>query len=517
MFQLLPSPQEMGDWDRKSIEQYGIHQEMLMENASREALAVLRHETGPLRGKKAVLFAGSGNNGGDTFALGRHLHDAGCRVTILHTKPKEKYKGSAGYHLDLAARTGVRLVELPGYDLHAHPGCDIFVDGLLGTGFSGELRREYQDWIGEINKRRGQSFVLSIDIPSGLDGRLGIPRPDAVRAHATVTFEEAKIGLWVGNAKSFTGRIHVRSIGIPRTVKEENPPACFGLTSKVAGLFPRPEDTMHKGTAGHLLVIGGSRGLTGAPVLAGLGALRAGSGMVTVACPGSISREIKAGGYPDIMTLPAGSSDIWSESSLQDVQDHISRFDAVVLGPGLGRQPETEEFVRAFLTLGDLPPLLVDADGLYWIAQQRELLGLLPEGTVLTPHPGEMARLLDTKTTDVVLDRIEAAERLRENRGLIVVHKGAGTIISSPEKTAVSPFTEPALAVGGSGDVLSGCIGSLLARGLSPFHAACLGVFWHGFTGRLLKSRFPLRGNLPQEIAHTFPEAIKELIYDDCQ
>jgi ADP-dependent NAD(P)H-hydrate dehydratase / NAD(P)H-hydrate epimerase len=506
----------MAHWDRTSIEQYGLREELLMENASREALHVLAAEAGPLRGKSVVLFAGPGNNGGDAFALARHLANESSRVMVLHTRTQKSYKGATAYHLGLAKAHSVPLVYLPRYNLDFLPMHDIIVDGLLGTGFSGELRDDYLCWVREINRIGRQGFVLALDIPSGLEGTTGQPGPEAVRADATVTFEEAKLGMFMGRACEFTGRLHVRRIGIPKQVKESHPPAHVGLTSAVLTDVPPISRGMHKGTAGHLLIIGGSQGLTGAPTLAGLGALRSGAGMVTVACPGGIGLEIKAS-HPDLMTLPLGNGSTWSASCYKELEPHLDRFDAVVLGPGLGRREETHGFVRSVLQ-GVRHPLLVDADGLYWLAKDASLMGLLRPEVVLTPHPGEMARLVDRPIAEIQGDRTGMARELAERLKAVVVLKGAGTVMAAPNRqTAISPFQTPTLAVGGSGDVLSGCLGSLLAREVEPFNAACLGVYWHGYCGLYLERTFPFRGNLAQEIAHGLPEALEELLHAHCQ
>jgi ADP-dependent NAD(P)H-hydrate dehydratase / NAD(P)H-hydrate epimerase len=514
--QPLPTPQEMALWDRLSIEEYSLREELLMENASREALHVLAGEAGPLHGKSVVLFAGPGNNGGDAFGLARHLANESARVLVLHTKPQKSYKGATAYHLGLAKAHDVPLVYLPRYNLDFLPQHDIIVDGLLGTGFSGVLREDCLDWVRAINRLGRQGFVLSLDIPSGLDGRTGEPGPEAVQAHATVTFEEAKLGLFMGRAPEYTGRLHIRRIGIPQAIKKDHPSSHVVLTSGVTAHLPPITREMHKGTAGHLLIVGGSRGLTGAPLLAGLGALRSGAGLVTVACPGGVALEIKAG-FPDIMTMPLGNGTTWSGPCFDELEPHLDRFDAVVLGPGIGRQEGVSGFIGPFLRNCRLP-LLVDADGLFWLARDKSLLDMLGPETVLTPHPGEMARLMDRATAEVQRDRPGVAREYAERIKGIVVLKGAGTIIAVRDRpTAISTFQAPTLAVGGSGDVLSGCIGSLLARGVEPYSAACLGVYWHGYCGSYLERTYPFRGNLAQEIAHGLPEALEELLHAHCQ
>lgn len=507
MFVPLPTPEEMGGWDRAAISEWGIRGEILMENASREAVHVLEQVCGSLEGKRVVLFAGSGNNGGDAFAMGRHLHDRGAECVVLHTRALEEYTGESGYHADLARRSGPSFGRLADFDPAWLAGADILVDGLLGTGFRGELRRDYLEWIRQINAVRERSLILAIDIPSGLNGYTGRPSPEGVHAHATVTFGAAKTGLWMPEAAAYVGELHVRPIGIPRTVLEQTPPGCFGLDGEAFRYHPPIRNAQHKGSSGHLLVIGGSPGLTGAPTLAALGGLRGGAGLVTVACPRSLSLEIKQG-WPDVMTLPVGPGKQWSQACYDELENQLDRFDAAVLGPGLGRQEGAQEFLRAYLA-SESPPTVFDADALFWLARERSLWNRLGPFSVLTPHPGEMARLLDTDTGSILADRLESARALAREAGCTAVLKGAGSAVAAPgEPVRLSPVACANLAVGGSGDVLAGLIGRLLAGALSPMQAACLGVYWHGLAGLHLQQRYPGRGNLPQEIAHALPEAL---------
>lgn len=503
----LPTPEEMAVWDRETIDTIGIPGVTLMESASREAVDVLLEEYGSVDGAEIACFAGSGNNGGDTFAMARHLLDLGADVTVYHTKPKKLYRGETRTNLLWAQKLDVPLKHLAGLDANAIPLPDIVIDGLLGTGFEGQLRENYLDLIRVINRMGKHAFVFSVDIPSGLNGLTGLPQPEAVMADITATFQAPKLGLAMPGASRYTGLLHVRAIGIPAMVQESHPASHHLITGDCMALIPQPTHAMHKGTAGHVLVIGGSRGLTGAPHLAALGALRSGSGLVTVACPGGLADSIKAGS-PDIMTMPFGSGDAWNLSMVNKLLAEADRFGAIILGPGMGRASATIEFIRAFLT--NCPDnVVLDADGLFALARFPELLELLPETTVLTPHPGEMATLMRISNSDVQNNRLGLARSLTDRTNATLVFKGAGTVVADANAVCLNPFSEPNLAVGGSGDVLSGVIGSLLARGLEPLAAACTGVYWHGLAGRLLNEDFFLRGNLASEIAHTLPKAAK--------
>ncbi|OIQ48855.1 Bifunctional NAD(P)H-hydrate repair enzyme Nnr [Pseudodesulfovibrio hydrargyri] len=501
----LPTPAEMSVWDRETIHTVGIPGVTLMESAAREAVNVLLEEYGDVDGATVYCFAGSGNNGGDAFAMARALIDLGAEVTVFHTRPKRGYRGETRANLLWAQKLDIPLIHLAGVDLDGLPQPDIVVDGLLGTGFQGTLREDILHLVRTINRLGQRAFVLAVDIPSGLNGLTGRAQPEAVEADATATFQSPKLGLVMPEAMEYTGALHVCPIGIPLKVQADNPVRHHLITGAVMDGLPAPDRDMHKGTAGHVLVAGGSVGLTGAPHLAALAALRSGAGLVTMACPAGLADAVK-GGSPDIMTLPLGSGTAWTREMATQIREELHRFDAVVLGPGLGRAPEAMAFALELLASCELP-MVLDADALFALAAFPEHLKTLPEKAVLTPHPGEMARLLDVPTADIQADRMGAADRFLANCDTTLVLKGAATLVADPDAVCVSPFAEPNLSVGGSGDVLSGVIGSLLARGLAPLSAACAGVFWHGLTGHALNNEFPARGNLASEIANMLPHA----------
>ncbi|GAB6176809.1 NAD(P)H-hydrate dehydratase [Desulfobaculum senezii] len=512
----LPTPEEMAAWDHATIEDFGLRQEVLMENAGLGAYGVLEEAIGPVEGLLALVVAGSGNNGGDAFCLARHLANSGAQVVVLHTGKKKAYRGAAAVNMRLAQKMGIQLEFLaPGHSLieisQEYGMPDIIVDGLLGTGFTGALREDALRIVEDVNLLGEDSYVMALDTPSGLSGLTGEPCPVAVRADVTVTFEAAKLGLALPVATEYTGDVHVCGIGIPEFIKNSSP-ATFGmLTDGVLDLLPTPHPEMHKGTAGHVLVIGGSTGLTGAPHLAALGALRAGAGMVTVACPAALALEVKAGS-PDIMTLPLGSGSNWNESMAHDLREHLPRFTTILIGPGMGRDERALGFLRALAEL-DLPNVVLDADALYWLAEAPGLIKHMDAPAVITPHPGEAARLLGCTTDEVQADRLGHALTLAHNTDSVTVLKGAGSIIALPDGRAfVSPFAVSNLAVAGSGDVLAGLVASLMARAADPEDAACLGVYWHGLAGDLLGADYPARGNTASEIAHALPRALKETV-----
>jgi NAD(P)H-hydrate epimerase len=350
-----------------------------------------------------------------------------------------------------------------------------------------------------------ECFVLALDIPSGLCGDTGLPRPEAVRADLTVAFHAAKLGSALPQAAPYVGRLVTRRIGIPRAACLAAPARQEVISEAVFGLLQPPARDLHKGKAGHVLVIGGSEGLTGAAQLCGLGALRAGAGLVTLACPRGVLTEVKAG-LPDLMALPLGQGAHWSSGCLDELLPHVSRFDALVIGPGLGRSEGSAAFLAAFakaftqhfsmdMVKAWAPPCIFDADALYHLSQAPALMAELPKNAVLTPHAGEMARILGEGMAGLQADRPAAVRRFTTAHPQVLVLKGAGTLVGQDGRLRLCPIAAPNLSVGGSGDVLAGVMAACLARGIEPALAACLGVYWHGLCGLHLSSQFPGRGN----------------------
>lgn len=509
----LPTPREMAAWDRAAMD-LGLAEAVLMENAGREAMAALREAFGPVAGRRALVLAGPGNNGGDAFVVARLLAEAGAATRTLHLAPRKKYRGAAAANLRLAARLGLPLALLTPESLERESAPDILpdilVDGLFGTGFSGPLREKAHRVVATANRLGERAFVLALDIPSGLSGLTGEAQPVAVAADLTVAFHAAKLGSALPAAAPWVGTLSVRDIGIPARSRDAAPASCLQLGPAVRALVPAPEPDMHKGKAGHVLVIGGSDGLTGAPLLAALGALRGGAGLATLACPADLAAETRAG-FPEVMALPLGSGREWTSAMARELAPHLERFDALVLGPGLGRSIGTAYFLAGLPA--PLPrPAVLDADALFWLAEKPALRKLLPASCILTPHPGEAGRLAGCATADISADRPGRARQLAADLGRVTVLKGAGTLVADPGGALLlSPLAAPCLAVAGSGDVLAGLAASLLGRGLEPLDAAGLATYWHGLAGILLGRGFPGRGNLAREIADALPAGLEEM------
>jgi NAD(P)H-hydrate epimerase len=525
----LPTPVEMAEWDAASIREFCIPETMLMENAAREAFhainSILR---GSGRGSHILVVMGGGNNGGDGACLARHLNDTGHTVLVLHTAPLEKLKDTAKTHVEIAKKTGVLFTPLsPGAGgFHIPPEFSkqemppaMVIDALLGTGFTGELREKELVVIRRINMYCGVCPIISLDVPSGLDALSGHPSPEAVRADMTVTFEAAKTGLAFPHAKEYTGTLAICPIGIPKAARDLHP-ASFYRLSPAPEAWPASSPFMHKGTAGRVLILGGSTGMAGAPALAALGALRNGAGLVTIACPGGVEPQVRSG-YPEIMTAPLGQAAAWSPALISDclhLFHGLPHSSALVVGPGMGKSLQEKELVAALIAEKQRPSLVLDADGLAAlnVSDTPEALSALREDDCITPHPGEAARILNTTTEDVQAARVKALRALTSATRATVVLKGAGTLIGREKfPIFIAPFATPSLAVGGSGDVLSGVIAAFMAQMRShypytfyfhdAFHAIALGVFVHGKAGQILDETYPHRGALAREIADTIP------------
>ncbi|GFH63260.1 MAG: bifunctional NAD(P)H-hydrate repair enzyme Nnr [Candidatus Desulfovibrio kirbyi] len=508
----LPLPRELRTWDAAAA-RLGIPEVLLMENAGKAAFDVLRSHMPECCGQDVWLFMGSGNNGGDAACLARWLLDAGAHPLVLHACPLTDCKGTAAKHARMAKAAGVAFAPIKRHMFKNPPA--VLVDGLLGTGLTGSVRPELQAIIARINAITAQRacFVLALDIPSGLNAATGQPSPIAVRASATVSFAAAKPGLVLPEAGQWTGRLSVRPVGIPARIHAAFP--CGARLLDENCLLSKLPQNAHKNSFGHLLVIGGAQGHCGAAHLAARAGLRAGAGLVTAVAPAANISEIK-NAWPEIMTLALGAIGDWPANIPAELRALTRRCTALVVGPGMGRTRDTARFLEAFLTtLGDARPSTVfDADALTVLADNPTLLRYMTKTDILTPHPGEAAVLLGCDTKTVQTDRWAALKKLCALCDGVVLLKGAGTLVGQRDKPVlISPYDVPQLATAGSGDVLAGCLGALLAEpGEQPDERSSLcvagrGVILHALAGLQCAKVLPLRGNTAGDIADALPLA----------
>ena len=451
--------------------------------------------------RSVLLLAGKGNNGGDAIVAARHLAGAGCHPTLVLFGRREELKGDALLHFQKLV-SGVQVVEAPSPDevpqLIAETEPAVIVDGLLGTGLSGDVREPYASAIGAINAWRGP--VIAIDIPSGLDSDTGAVRGVAVRADLTLTMGLPKIGLLTPAAADCVGRLEVVDIGfLPRFIEEIQTDVELLVAEDVRALLPVRRRSAHKGEFGHLLVIAGSEGYTGAPVLAAHAAARAGAGLVTLAVPRSIYPIIAAACPPEIMPRPF------------DDLPELEGFDAIALGPGLGQRPAVSKLVEQVLTRATVPAV-VDADGLNALAKDLSVRKRIQAPLVLTPHPGEMGRLTGQSAAEIQAQRWEVARQFAREQRVVLVLKGAGTVITDGSGPLwINSTGNPGMARGGMGDALTGIIGALLAQGLGPFAAARAGVWVHGLAGDLACDHQGEQAMLVSDLIHSLGAAFTAL------
>jgi ADP-dependent NAD(P)H-hydrate dehydratase / NAD(P)H-hydrate epimerase len=465
--------------DRWAIETRGVPSLDLMERAGAGVTRTVERlvPDGP-----AAVVCGKGNNGGDGLVVARLLREAGRSVTVVCTAPPGDFAGDARVNLDrLSGEAPLELAEDRDRAERALAGATVIVDALLGTGFQGEPRGAVGEAIEVVNAARAR--VVSVDVPSGVDASTGVVADAAVRAAVTVTFHAGKPGLWIAPGKAHAGEVETIEIGIPRGSPKDTKVGLIGPA--VFDLLPRRSASSTKFLSGHVLLAGGSEGLTGAPRMAAHAAMRAGAGYVTAFVPASLQTILATAGPPELMTrgLPDENGGLTADG-VEDVLEASARGGALALGPGLGRSDGAGAFARELARKAKVA-LVLDADGLNAHAGLLSHLAAREAPTVLTPHAGELGRLLELGSEEIERERLRHVREAAEQARAVVVLKGDDTLIADPSgRVAVSPGGAPALATAGTGDVLTGVIAALLAAGLDPFTAAATGVSLHAEAGR---------------------------------
>lgn len=445
--------------DRLAIEEFGISGNILMERAGEAAFNVLR-ATWPEASQIAVL-CGIGNNGGDGYVIARLAQEQGLNVTVLQLGDTGRLQGDALAALQRLHGVDISPISYAEQDLADY---DVIVDALLGTGLSGEVRSSFMLAINAINQCN--TPVLAVDNPSGLDANTGMPRGLAVKADCTITFIGMKQGLLTGEAADYCGRLVFDDLKLPTAVYERIKPAATRMAyPELITLLPHRKRASHKGDYGHVLIVGGNFGMTGAARLAGEAALRSGAGLVSIATRREHAAVINCG-RPELMCHGTENGE-----ALKALSGHAS---VIAIGPGLGQDDWAQEMLA--MAVARNLPLVVDADALNLLAQ----IDLPRQHWVLTPHPGEAARLLGESSREASKDRFLTLNRLAEKHNATVVLKGAGTLVQSKAGLpGVCGGGNPAMASGGMGDVLTGIIAGLIAQGLGLSDAARIGVCLH--------------------------------------
>jgi len=514
--------EQMAELDRQAIEGLGLPVLVLMENAGRSVVLALKKYLAKLEGARVVVAAGRGNNGGDGLVAARHLLNLGAKVKtfIVGAGDPSGLTEAAGAQARFITESGLGRVEfLPdGASLAELEGAlawaEVIIDALLGVGVRGPLREPYARAVELINAARAADpakMIVAVDLPSGLEADTGhVPGP-CVRADVTVTMALPKLGLLLYPGRDYVGELELAEVGYPRSLIERYESKLELIDKEwVAGKLPPRRAYSHKGTYGRVLVIAGSRGYTGAAALTALAALRAGAGLVTLGIPASLNPILEAK-LTEVITRPLPEVDgALAEAALPEIQELIGRQDVLAVGPGLGRHPETARLVKALLRGAKLPTVL-DADGINVLADEPEVLKEAQAPLVLTPHPGELSRLIELEIEEIEADRVGVARRIAAEFGVILVLKGVPTVIARPDGFVwINSTGNSGLASGGSGDVLTGMIAGLLAQGLPPEEAAPCGVYLHGLIADRLKPRMGERAQIAGDLIAGMHEVLRE-------
>jgi hydroxyethylthiazole kinase-like uncharacterized protein yjeF len=508
------SAQAIRELDALTIKKAGIPGRELMLRAgvcvAKEILSYIGKFIHKLHVKRFVILAGKGNNGGDGYVVADYLaQHTKVPVVIYPICSKQELSSEATYYADKLFRE----VKVVFKDLIASDDfCagDIIIDGLLGTGFCGSIKPRYKDWIATVNSSGYP--VISIDIPSGIDGTTGDVIDMAIIADLTVTIGLPKRGLFVKDGPSHVGLLKVVDIGIPREfvakINSDLELFCYNDAGK---LLMRVSTDSHKKSVGTVVVIGGSKCYKGAPILSGMAALRTGAGLVTVAVPKLCAPSSFP--YNALIVREVGDNNygFFDSSSISELSELIKSHDAIVIGPGIGTNHFTEEVVRTVLSHDK--KMIIDADALNLISSNPDILKR-NEHFIFTPHAGEIMRLLVAFAKDVNFaeDRVSKVEKATTLLGGTVILKGNKTIVSHSGKTlSVNNTGSQALATAGTGDVLSGIIGAFTASGLDGFDASRIAVYLHGFAGELVQKKNGIRGTIADDIIEAIPEALRTI------
>jgi ADP-dependent NAD(P)H-hydrate dehydratase / NAD(P)H-hydrate epimerase len=483
---------QMREADRRTIDEIGIPSLVLMENAGRQVVAAMEAIYADLLERQVAVVCGRGNNGGDGFVVARTLVQRGVDVSVFVLGPISDVRGDARVNLEILGRLGVTVIEVSdgqAWELHLSEvrDCTLIVDAIFGTGLNAPVTGLIESVIADINA--SSIPVVSIDLPSGLSADSSEMRGESIEAETTVTLAAPKLPLVLPPAETRAGDIVIADIGIPSDVLDSVEGPRIELMTRSSArehITPRTADS-HKGDYGHVLIVGGSRGKTGAAHLSGIGALRSGAGLVTIATAASC-QAIVAGMAPEYMTIGLDETDYGLDPEGVDRLLEMAR-DVVAVGPGLGQAPATQSFIKALVDRATCP-LVIDADGLNAFSGDPDrLTGREGRDIIITPHPGEMARLVGMSTDEVQASRLEIARNFAVSHHLYVVLKGHRTLVATPDgKVFINPTGNPGMSTGGTGDVLTGMVSAWLAHLLDAEAACKVAVYLHGMAGDLAEA-----------------------------
>jgi len=513
----LVTASEMQKMDKETIEIFGLPGIVLMENAGRCAVEYFLSHFSNIHDKRIGIIAGSGNNGGDGFVMARYLISAGMDVILFLMTKSENLSGDARFNYERLMKMTICVIEIPDEE-SLNPQYDIlcsrnmWIDALLGTGLRSKVRGRYRRIIKFLNVSGHPIF--SIDIPSGLHADTGNVCGISVKANATITFGHQKIGQAMPKGEAHCGHLAIADIGIPKQITESIAPKHYLLTPKTLNLsFHQRHSSAHKGTTGHVFVIGGSTGKTGAAIMTSQAAMRSGCGLVTMGVAASLNAIFESQCL-ETMTLPftEETPGVLGISAFDEIMRASEGKSCIAIGPGLGTSLKTEKLVLKLIQEMTIP-MVIDADALNVLAGNTEYLHKAKTMHVLTPHPREMARLTGLSTQQIQADRLAFSRRFAQSHHVILVLKGEKTIIAHPEGSiAINPTGNPGMASGGMGDVLTGIIAGLVAQNIGLNNAVETAVFIHGMASDLLQKQMGRIGFLASDVINMLPYTIDKCV-----
>ncbi len=495
---------EMKEFDKKATELLGIKEEILMENASIDTYSTLKRRR-KLEEDNILIVAGSGNNGGDGLALARKLYSANCKVSILFAGGTDNYSHCARNNYEIIKRIGIKtyVYEEVKDEYDFYNRYTLIIDGIFGISLDRPVEGSYYDIIKEINQ--GKAYVVSLDIPSGLDSNKGEIKGICIEADMTVAYGSLKLGHILGQGRNCCGEIYLSKISIPDQLYQKN-----GVELNLPVLLPKRNNNSHKGNFGNILFIGGGSKYYGAPYFNSVAFLKSGGGYSRLACPQGIvnSLAVKANEvvyYP----MKESSSGNLSIENLKQILDFCKNMRLVALGGGFSLEEESQRLAQILISKLECP-ILIDADGLIALSEKMDLLYMRKHPTILTPHLGEMSRLTGLSVENISKNIVEIAREFAKKYRVILVLKDHKTIIAYPDgRCKINDSGNSVLAVAGSGDILTGIIAGQFALGHTLEDACSTGVFIHGYVGDLVSNKLGYDGVMAEDILNTITEAIR--------
>lgn len=479
---LVGYTQNMKNIDKRALDKYGISGLILMEHAAEAIYRFIESKSF----KKIAVVCGTGNNGGDGFALSRLLAVNGYEIRAVLVGKKEKISGDCQVNYNILCNMGIAVEDVSNLKEIVRE-CDAVVDGILGTGFKGELRNGY-DKIVECINNNGK-YIISIDIPSGINADNGHSGAHYIKADSTITFGCLKYGLLLGNGRVAAGNVIVNNISLPRECIELEDLMCSTCDEVYPmNILRKREIHTNKGDYGKVAVIAGSKLMSGAASLASEAAIRTGSGLVTCIIPKDIVERVGSVVREAVLEVVSSTDGIINMND-DEIKKVSSKYNAIAIGPGLSRASHTPDMIKKIISEFK-GPMVLDADALNALSEKKEYLSILRENIVLTPHPGEMSRLTGIDIDYIVKNPVEVAREFAARYKCIVLLKGATTVVTDGVKAYLNTSGNPGMATGGSGDVLTGIIVSLIGQGYTPCESSCVGCYIHGRAGDIAEKEY---------------------------